>query len=448
MPPPKEQAAPVAGADSEERSYWRFVPSLTLIRGLGSTLVFGTSATMFKSLGMDNETIGYLTLLTFPAFLKFAWAPFADLYFTKRQWTIASEFMFGLSLLGLAFGIARADLPMSSLIWIYSLIPLAYAVGEFACDGFFVCAIPAKNQTSAVALLTIFARIASVLLNGVIFLAGLLAVETGSMRTGWAYAVGALGVLITLLAALNCFVLPRPASDAPPREAKIIEAWLHAVKGYITIPGFVPALCFLLLFRLGESIVMRMANVFFVDTPSEGGLGLSLQNISLISTVGIAAMLIGGALAGFILKKYGARRAMVPLSLAMVLPNICYVLLAEYPCHGGLHVSGGIVVPQVVIVVLVQAAESLGYGLAFTFFFSVIVGLTQGAYRASHMAFSNAVALVGYMVPNTVSGVLQEHLGWTGLFLVAVLLSVPGLVVLRWLPVECLINRGSANGSK
>ena len=408
MAHPKPQPLAIVDRLSPDRpapSYWTYVPALTLIRGFGSAFALSSYATMFKSLGLDNRLIGYLTLFTIPALLKFIWAPFADMYRTKRWWTLSSEFFFGVSLLVLSIGLADSRLSLTTLVWLYAGVPVGYAVGEFACDGFFTYAVSAGDRTSAVAALTVFARIASLMVSGLIFLAGSVSERTGSLRAGWACAMAVFGLFVSLLALYNYFLFPTPPADQPARARNGLAAWRRALQSYVQLPGIGVAIAFLCLFRFGECIVLLMASVFFLDSRAAGGLNLQLEQISIINTFGIFALLVGGALAGVIMKRYPVRRAMLGLSLAMIFPNILYCMLATFPCYGGFQIAGLPQIPQIAVVIAVQSVESFGYGLGFTFFFCVIVGLAHGEYRASHMAIGNALGLLGYIIPNAIGGI-------------------------------------------
>jgi PAT family beta-lactamase induction signal transducer AmpG len=396
-----------------------------------------TSATLFKSLGLENAVIGYLTLLSLPASLKFLWAPAADSVGTKRQWALAAGVGFVVCVGGMAWALLQDPLPVGTIIVLFALCALNYGISDFASDGFFVCAVPPAVRSAGVVLLTAFSRGSIALLSGVIFCAGFFGDRLQSVPVGWAAALGLLAGGVLLLTIYNAFALPRPAADQPARAAGGGVPWREIFLSYQETPRFWTVMAYIVTLRLGENLVMRMSQVFFLEKRDRGGLELSLQEVSFVSAASLAAMIAGGVLSMAIIRRFGMRRTMVPLTLAMLLPNTLYLLLALFPSPAGidLELAGRSVhVSQVALVSLVHCVEHLGYGLGFTFYFSVVVALSHGKYRASHMAFGNAVMLLGVILPNSVGGLVQEHVGWAGLFLIAVLCCVPGFWLTFRLP--------------
>ncbi len=440
-PAPSSADAAAAARRDEGGRLWRYIPTLALVRGFGSTLALSTTPTLLKSLNVDNATIGYLSLLNVPATFKFVWAPLADSYGTKRQWALAAAFGIAGSLLFLSGVLFLPGVSVFGLVLGCGVIALAYAVSDFANEGFFVCAVPARIRGVAVAMLTVFARAATVLLSGMIFLAGVFADRFQSNQTGWAAALGIFGLAVVLVSLVSLAVFPRPEADRPARNAGAPVPWREAFRTYMETPRFWYVVAFLIMFRFGECVVLRMGPVFWIEGADTGGLALSLQQVSFVGVIATTSAILGGALSGVLVKRYGIRRTMVPMSLAMLAPNLLYVLIALFPSYQGidLHVFGQTWhVSHVALVAGVNAGEFLGYGLGFTFYFSVVVALAHGRYRASHMAFGNSLMSIGYLIPNLFSGVLEQHVGWSGLFIISTLFGIPGFLLIFFLPASVL----------
>ncbi|MEO6003711.1 MAG: hypothetical protein ABIZ04_27305 [Opitutus sp.] len=417
-------------------SIWSYVPTLSLVRGFCYAFVMITSATFFKSIGLQNAVIGYLSLLSLPASLKFLWAPVADSYGKKRNWALAAGYAHVICVSAMALILLREPLPVGPLIFFFALSALVYGISDFAGDGFFVCAVPPAARSAGIVLLTAFSRGSIALLSGVIFCAGFFSDHLHSLHRGWAAALGVLSGGVFLLTTYNFFALPRPAADQPVRSGGSVP-WRKIFNSYRETPRFWIVMAYLLTLRLGENLVMRMSQVFFVEGRDRGGLGLSLQQISFVGAASLAAMITGGVLSMAIIKRFGVRRTMIPLTLAMLVPNALYFLLAVYPCYNGITIPLGDSswqISQVAIVSAVHCIEHLGYGLGFTFYFSVVVALSHGTYRASHMAFGNAVMLLGVIAPNSVGGLVQQIVGWPILFLIALLCCIPGFCLTFYLP--------------
>lgn len=415
----------------------RYLPTLSIVRGFASQFVLTTSATLFKNLGLANSVIGYLSLFALPASLKFIWAPLADCYGTKRAWALGTGFCDGLFILAMALVLLGDPVSVPMLLFFFSLCALAYGMSDFASEGFFVCAVPPAQRPTGVVLLTVFSRLSIALLSGVIFCAGFFSDRFQSLRLGWAAALGILGGVVLLLTLYNFFAMPRPAADRPARPEGSTIPWKEIFRSYTETPRFWVVMLYLITFRFGENIVIRLAQVFFVEERAKGGLGLTLQQVSFVGAVGLGAMITGGLLSMAIIKRYGMRKTIIPLSLAMIAPNVLYVLLALFPSPQGINLGlfgQALHLSQITLAAIVNTVENLGYGLGFTFYFSVVVALAHGRFRASHMAFGNAVMLLGYIAPNAIAGAIQEMIGWSGLFLFAVVGCIPGFLLIFFLP--------------
>lgn len=436
-PTPPVPAPPERHGGESAAPVWSYVPTLALVRGFCYAFVMLTSATFFKSIGLENAVIGYLSLLSLPASLKFLWAPVADSYGRKRHWTLAAGYAHVACVAAMAVVLLQDPLPVGLLIFFFGLCALVYGISDFASDGFFVCAVPPAARPTGIVLLTAFSRGSIALLSGVIFCAGFFSDRLHSLHLGWAAALGILAGGVFLLTLYNNFRLPRPPADQPARPEGGAVPWRKIFASYSETPRFWVVMAYLVTLRLGENLVMRMSQVFFVEAREQGGLGLSLQQISFVGAASLAAMIAGGVLSMAIIKRFGVRRTMIPLTLAMLVPNIFYLLLAVFPSPAGLDLSlagHNLHLSQVALVSVVHCIEHLGYGLGFTFYFSVVVALAHGKYRASHMAFGNAVMLLGVILPNTVGGLVQEMVGWPGLFLIAVVCCIPGFCLTFYLP--------------
>jgi PAT family beta-lactamase induction signal transducer AmpG len=71
-----------------------FIPSLYFAEGLPFTIVNSMSVLLFKTLGADNDFIGFFTsLLYIPWTFKLFWAPMVDFFSTRRRWIISIQWI-------------------------------------------------------------------------------------------------------------------------------------------------------------------------------------------------------------------------------------------------------------------------------------------------------------------------------------------------------------------
>ena len=122
---------------SEKRS-WLWVPTAYFAEGGPYMVVSLVSAILFKSLGMENDDIALWTgLMMLPWSIKPLWAPFIDLFRTKRQWILATQLLMALLFAGMAALIVRESLS-AVLIGFFFLLAFASATHYVAVDGFYL----------------------------------------------------------------------------------------------------------------------------------------------------------------------------------------------------------------------------------------------------------------------------------------------------------------------
>ena len=173
---------------SEKRS-WLWVPTAYFAEGGPYMVVSLVSAILFKSLGMENDDIALWTgLMMLPWSIKPLWAPFIDLFRTKRQWILATQLLMALLFAGMAALIVRESLS-AVLIGFFFLLAFASATHDVAVDGFYLIALDKHTQALLARIRGTFYRIASVSVQGgLVMLAGLIEKHGGSLRSGWAYS--------------------------------------------------------------------------------------------------------------------------------------------------------------------------------------------------------------------------------------------------------------------
>jgi len=109
--------------------------------------------------------------------------------------------------------------------------------------------------------------------------------------------------------------------------------------------------------------------------------------------------------------------------LAMNVPNLLYVYLAY-------------VRPELWIVQLCIVIEQFGYGFGFTAFLVYLLYISKGEFKTSFYAISTGFMAFGMMLPGMISGYLQESLGYFWFFIISFLATIPGMVLILFLPMS------------
>jgi len=297
---------------------------------------------------------------------------------------------------------------------------------DVACDGLYIASLNARSRAIYAGWLGACfngARLFAV--GGLVIVAGELEKRIGATAAWTAvYVIAAL--LMAVLAAYHVWALP---DTRAPREKDAVAPKLDladVLTSFFRLPGVWWAVLFILVFRAGEAQVQTIGPLFLKDARTAGGLGLTTTNVGIsYGTAGTLAFLTGSILSGYFTAWLGLKRALLPLLVAMNLPNAAFYALALWqPEHLG-------------AIAAAVSLETFGYGFGFTAVILFMMQFVAGSrYQTAHYALASGVMQLGYILFKTVSGDIQKVLGYQHFFLWVLLCAVPVFVVLRWLPLR------------
>ena len=399
---------------------WFWVPPLYLTEGIPYVLIITVSVIMYKNLGIDNSDIGlYTSLLYLPWVIKPLWSPFVDLYSTKRKWFLAMQLVLSLSFLGVGLALPTNQFFVLSLafFWIASF---ASATNDIASDGYYLLALKEEQQSFFIGLRSTFYRVAMVTGQGLfVIFAGYLEVKYGDNTKAWSITMVMISALMLVLTFINLLVTP----NIEKSKNYIREESLTFSKVFISFfqkKQIWIALVFILLYRLGESQLVKMASPFLLDSRLEGGLELSTGDVGLIyGTFGIIALSLGGILGGIVISRDGLGKWMLPMILSLNVPNLFYYLLAYFQPESAFYAGFVVVI------------EQLGYGFGFAAFMMYLIYVSEGPSKTSHYAIATGFMALGMMLPGMISGFVQEWIGYEGFFIWVVIGALPGILLVN-----------------
>lgn len=399
---------------------WYWVPSLYLTEGIPYALIITVSVIMYKKLGVDNADIGlYTSFLYLPWVIKPLWSPMVDLVGTKRKWFLGMQLLLSLAFLGVGLSLPTSQFFVLSLAFFW-IAAFGSATNDIASDGFYLLALKEEQQSFFIGLRSTFYRIANITGQGlIVILAGWLEVTYGDNSKAWSLTMVCVAALMFILTLSNLLLTPNVEASAYYRR----QENLSFAKVFITFfqkKQIWPALGFVLLYRLGESQLVKMASPFFLDERAVGGLGLSTTDVGLIyGTFGIIALLLGGIIGGIVISKDGLGKWIWPMILALNVPNFFYYLLAYFQPESAFYAG------------MVVVVEQFGYGFGFAAFMVFLIFLADGPSKTSHYAIATGFMAMGMMLPGMISGYVQQWLGYEGFFLWVVAAALPGLLMVN-----------------
>ena len=380
---------------------------------------------MFTNMGMSKGDMAmYTSLLYLPWVIKPLWSPFVDIIRTKRWWVMVMQV-----LMSVAFALTASTLPHPSaeviasgttpvslfvitliLFWITAF---ASATHDIAADGFYMLALEPDQQSLFVGIRSTFYRLSSIFGQGVlVVIAGLLESRLGDIPKAWSITLLVSAVIFAGITLWHTFFMPRPAADSPRRSddsrssaGEIMKEFGRTFVTFFSKKGVLIAMLFMLLYRLPEAFLVKMMNPFLLDPIAKGGLGLSTQSVGFIyGTVGVAALTVGGILGGIAASKWGLKKCMWPMALALTLPCLSFVFLSAFQPES-LWITGTCV-----------ALDQFGYGFGFTAYMLYLIYFSEGEFKTAHYSLCTAFMALSMMLPGMVAGYIQEWVGYTWFF--------------------------------
>lgn len=401
---------------------WFWIPLLNFASGFPYVIIISVSVLMYKNLGISNEDIGvYTSLLYLPWVIKPLWSPFIDLHGTKRNWFLSMQLFISIAFLIVGFIIPTSNFFILSLA-IFWVAAFASASNDVASDGFYLLALTKDQQSFFLGIRSTFYRASMLTGNGlIILLAGYLEHRYGDNQKAWSYTMIFVGLVMTFLTIYNYFATPKtelPIAVGETEEKNFATVFASFFKKKQI--GLI--LAFILLFRLGESQLLKMLTPFLVDKTDVGGLGLATEDVGIIyGTFGLIALTVGGILGGIAISKQGLGKWMLPMILTMHLPILGFILLAYF------HPASVYYIYAVVIL------EQFGYGFGFAAFMMYLIYVAEGESKTSHYSIATGFMALGMMLPGMLSGYIQQYLGYGNFFIWVFLATIPGIILSRFL---------------
>jgi len=411
---------------------WSWVPSLYFAQALPYVAVVALSVPMYKKLGVSNADLAFYTSwLYLPWVIKPLWSPLVDRFRTKRFWIVLLQFFVGAALAAVALTVPGPDFFRWTLV-VFWLLAFSSATHDIAADGFYLLALPPHQQAAFVGVRSTFYRLANIAgQGGLIYLAGRLEESTGNVRIAWAWVFVPPAVLFMLAALYHLVVLPRPTGDGPAAGGSTLAVdWIASFAAFFRKKEIGCILAYLLLYRLGEAQLLKLVQPFLLDARTAGGLGLSTTQVGVIYGIhGIVALTLGGLLGGYVIARFGLKRMLWPMLLAMHAPNLAYVWLALALPANPVLVSAAVVV------------EQFGYGFGFTAFMVYMMMVADGAHKTAHYAICTGFMALGMMLPGMAAGWIQEQLGYVNFFIWVCVATLPSFAATALIRVDPAFGR-------
>jgi len=253
-------------------------------------------------------------------------------------------------------------------------------------------------------------------------------IRSGNIAFSWTVTFFTLAGLMVVFCVWHKFILPRPERDVPG-DAQNISAFIKEF--FKTFGSFFQKekigylLLFLLLYRFGESQLMKMVVPFLLDAREVGGLGLTTGQVGWVyGTMGILGLTCGGLLGGMMASRHGLKAWLWPMVCIIHIPDAVFIYLAYAQPDSLWLITASV------------ALEQFGYGFGFTAYMLYMIHIARGKHQTAHYAICTGFMALGMMIPGMWSGWLQELIGYQHFFLWVILATVPSFIVVLLIPLD------------
>lgn len=410
---------------------WFWIPTLYFTEGLPYFAIVILSTFMYKSFGLSNTDIAFYTAWFYlPWVIKPFWSPFVDIYRSKRFWVITMQLLLGAGFAGLALLLPLDNYLRYSLV-VFWLLAFSSATHDIAADGYYLQVLNDGQQSFFVGIRSTFYRLAMITGQGlIVILAGKLE-NIYDVKTAWQLTMTVIAFILIAVALYHLFVLPKEEpqqallTDSSSAKISPFDGYAEVFKSFFKREHIAIFIAFILLYRLGEAQLGKIAGLFMLDDRIKGGLGLSTEAVGFIyGTVGVSALVIGGIIGGILVSRHGLKFWIWWMALAINLPDIGYIYMAmQQPESTG-------------IIYVLVAIEQFGYGFGFTAFMMYLIFIADGKFKTAHYAIATGFMAAGMMIPGMFSGWIQEQLGYSNFFIWVTVATIPAFIVIALIPLD------------
>jgi PAT family beta-lactamase induction signal transducer AmpG len=419
------------------RSRWSWIPSLYFAEGLPYVAVMTVSVILYKRLDVSNAAIAFYTSwLYLPWIIKPLWSPLVDLLSTRRHWIVVMQLLIGAAFAAIALSIPADDFFRYTLAAFW-LVAFSSATHDIAADGFYILSLDDHDQAWFVGIRNTFYRLAMITGQGLlVMVAGWLENSTGKVPLAWSITFFLLAAIYLVLFAWHRRILPRVDADVAGKFESLqglLAKFVETFVAFFRKPYIGRVLAFLLLYRIAEAQLVKLAAPFLLDERTVGGLALGTAEVGFVyGTVGALMLTLGGIAGGLLAARQGLKFWLWWMVAAINIPNAVYIALAVLRPDSFLLIN------------IAVGIEQLGYGFGFTAYTLYMIYVSRGEHSTAHFAICTGFMALGMMLPGLFSGWLQEALGYQHFFVWVLLATIPSFIVVALIPLDAGFGRKDA----
>lgn len=405
--------------------------------GFAFAMIGATLTTRLAQQGIRKSAVTAFALVFLAYNLKALWAPLVDMvrlpglarYGQRRSWI----WLTGVVVMAAVVNLGRID-PSTSLSGVATaalFVGFAGATFDIVIDAYRIELLQPHQLGVGAGMSQYGWRVGAAW-------AGAMALVV-SARYGWAAAYGVCS-LLALPAMVVAAVMGEPVRRPMPPQATAAEgfatSYFRPLAEFVRRPGALIVLAFVLVHKIGDTLTTLTLRLLFED------LRYSNDEIAVYDVgVGVAALLFGVFVGGWMYALVGMRRAVLVSLVLMAASNVSFAVLAAYG-HSNLGMAAA------------TGFEHFTSGIGGVAVVAYLSALCDVRFTATQYALLSALAsIVGRLLTGATAGELIEVMGFVRFYLLTTAIALPGVLLFSYMlregpmdpPVGSQTNTGSSS---
>ena len=401
---------------------WLWVLGGFLFQTIPAALRDEALPVVLKNHGVNDATITQVVaVLGLIVALKIFWAPFLSLLGKPRTLIVCSQagMIVCVLLLNHFIGLEQA----TTIAVVLCILTLLSGGHDYLLDGYYVHSLNDNQRAKYSGLLNFASKLGQVLAGpGLIYLAWFFHSHSKEPTNGVNQALICLAVFSLVVLLLTQWGFTREPKETVSEnhdKLSMLKAMGGALKSLYQDSRLPIIIGLIFFYRASEVHMNHVIKLFAKASVLQGGLGLDDETYAYLRiTTAILGLAIGGIIGSAIITRRGLAKSLVPLGICMHLPLIGISWLS-------FHVDP---LPSLNVISAIFFLEYLAFGAGLCALILAMMKLAAGSQAAVRYALLSTLSLIAVYLPGLWAGKLSNLLGYSGYFLAALALAIPGII--------------------
>jgi len=377
--------------------------------GLPIMLLYSSLKIWLRREGVDLSTIGYFSWITIPYSFNYLWAFLLDRYIPtslgrRRSWLLITQVGLIASMIGLFF--CHPTISTLPLVIAGGLLCFFSATQDIAVDAYRREILP-DNELGIGSSIAVYGyRVGMLIASGF----GLWTVDPATFGFSFNQMFLMMAAFMLIGLGTTFFATEPQMKEEAPHTIK--EAIVDPFIDFLSRPGSVLILLFILFYKMGDSMGGSMLGAYYVD------MGFSNKVIAEITKgIGFISSMAGLFLGGTLIFRLGIYPSLWVFGFLQAGSTALISFLSYFPGNK-------------LMLTAVVASEDLTSGMGTAALVAFMASLTNKKFTATQYALFSSLASFGRTFMSGFAGNIISATSYFQFYIICAALAVPGLLIL------------------